>query len=420
MALMLARSSTVDWLFLAGRGLLLALPVLLVVGRSPADIAVSLIALLFLGHSVVMRDWGWVRTPWVALGLGVWAYLIGVSLLAPEPEAALSRALPFGRFVLFAAALQHWLLGERGTQRALLAVLAAVVAFVALDTLLQFATGTDLLGRGYEAKRLTGPFTEPVPGTFLAHTAFPLLGLALGWAAAARALSRLMLAIGLAVALAIIVALSGERMALLTFGLGLAVLALLLPGLRLVLIGAGLVAVLMVASAAIVYPSVATRLINHTVHDVEDFWNRRYGEMFARAAETWTREPVLGIGLKHFRTACENEHFEPLGPVEDRCYTHPHQIYLEWLVETGAVGFAGFLALVVLWGRALVGGLRRSGPDYALIAGACTAVFLFLWPLRSSMSFFSNWHAILFWLMLGLALALCAPRTPEGRLRTPS
>jgi hypothetical protein len=27
------------------------------------------------------------------------------------------------------------------------------------------------------------------------------------------------------------------------------------------------------------------------------------------------------------------------------------------------------------------------------------------------MSFFSNWNAILFWLMLGLALALCAPRT---------
>ena len=37
------------------------------------------------------------------------------------------------------------------------------------------------------------------------------------------------------------------------------------------------------------------------------------------------------------------------------------------------------------------------------------ALLVFLWPLRSSMSFFSNWNAILFWLMLGLALALCAP-----------
>jgi hypothetical protein len=26
------------------------------------------------------------------------------------------------------------------------------------------------------------------------------------------------------------------------------------------------------------------------------------------------------------------------------------------------------------------------------------------------MSFFSNWNATLFWLMLGIALALCAPR----------
>jgi hypothetical protein len=30
------------------------------------------------------------------------------------------------------------------------------------------------------------------------------------------------------------------------------------------------------------------------------------------------------------------------------------------------------------------------------------------------MSFFSNWNAILFWLMLGLSLALCAPRGAAG------
>ena len=81
------------------------------------------------------------------MGLAIWLYLIVASAFAEDLGAAYSRALPFGRFVLFGAALQHWLLVERGTRRMLLIVLGAVIAFVALDTLLQFATGQDVFGR---------------------------------------------------------------------------------------------------------------------------------------------------------------------------------------------------------------------------------------------------------------------------------
>ena len=69
-----------------------------------------------------------------------------MSAFADDVGAAYSRALPFGRFVLFGAALQHWLLAERATRQTLLLVLGAVIAFVVLDTLLQFATGRDILG----------------------------------------------------------------------------------------------------------------------------------------------------------------------------------------------------------------------------------------------------------------------------------
>ena len=80
---------------------------------------------------------------------------------------------------------------------------------------------------------------------------------------------------------------------------------------------------------------------------------------------------MIGIGLRNFRHRCANQHFKPLGPVEDRCYTHPHQIYLEWLVETGAIGFLGFLALIALWGRDLIRGLRTvDARDYPIAVGA--------------------------------------------------
>ena len=166
-------SSGADWLEALGRLLLCALPVLFLIGRAPADIALSLIGLLLLLRSLRHQDWAWLRTPWVAVGLALWLYLIGASAFANDVGAAYSRALPFGRFVLFGAALQHWLLPRRATRQTLLVVLGAVIAFVALDSLLQFATGEDIFGYTYEARRLTGPFGDKVPGTFLAKTSFP-------------------------------------------------------------------------------------------------------------------------------------------------------------------------------------------------------------------------------------------------------
>ena len=134
---------------------------------------------------------------------------------------------------------------------------------------------------------------------------------------------------------------------------------LLLRELRLPLLLAGGVALVLVAGTVAQSPDLTKRLIGHTAYDLDDFWAKRYGELFRRSVTIWQTEPVTGVGLKNFRRICVNDHYKPWGPVEDRCYTHPHHIYLEWLVESGAVGFAGFLALLVLWGRDLVSGLRR-------------------------------------------------------------
>jgi O-antigen ligase len=409
------RQAGVSWPARLGRGLVIALPVLFLIGRAPADIAVSLIAVLLLVRSALARDWAWLRTPWVIAGLAIWLYLVLVSGLAADAAGAYSRAMPFGRFVLFGAALQHWLLVERGTRRAMLIALAAVISVVVLDSLFQYVHGQDILGRDFQDNRLTGPFAATVPGSFLSKTWLPVLGLALALAAPWSARWRNALVFGLILLLALTITLTGERIALATLGLGLVPFFLLLRELRLPLLLAGLAALGLIAGSIALSPDLRTRLIRHTAYDMNDFWDKRYGEPFRRSVRIWHDQPVFGIGLRNFRHRCANPNFKPIGPVEDRCYTHPHQIYLEWLVETGAVGFLGFLAMIGLWSRDLISGLitveRR---DYPIAVGALAALLVFLWPLRSSMSFFSNWNAILFWLMLGLSLALCAPRGAAG------
>jgi O-antigen ligase len=417
MTLATAIGTSPGWPDRVAKTLLVALPLLFLIGRAPADAALTLIGMLFLVRSALDRDWRWVGTPWVGVALALWLYLALVSGFAADPGAAYSRALPFGRFVVFAAALQYWLLIEGATRRLLLWVLALVLAFVVLDSLLQFATGRDVLGHGYEAMRLTGPFSGPVPGTFIARTCFPVLGLLLAAAIAWPRVRRALLAIALIVLLGITIALTGERMALLTFGLGVLVFLILVKEMRGPLLLAGLVGTLLMAGAVATSPDLRVRLIGHTTYDMTNFWERRYGELILRNVRIWWREPFIGIGLKNFRTECVNDTFEAVGPPSDRCYTHPHSVWLEWLVEAGAIGFVGFLILVGLWTHAVARGLRAIEPaDYLIAVGALASLVVFLWPLRLSMSFFSNWNAILFWLVLGLALALCAPRGRPTRV----
>ncbi|MCZ6481824.1 MAG: O-antigen ligase family protein, partial [Alphaproteobacteria bacterium] len=58
------------------RVLVLAIPALLVIGKAPPDIVASLVALLFLIRSALLRDFSWARTPWIKAALAVWIYLI--------------------------------------------------------------------------------------------------------------------------------------------------------------------------------------------------------------------------------------------------------------------------------------------------------------------------------------------------------
>lgn len=398
-----------DWLGGAARLLLFALPVLFVIGRSAADIALILIGLLFLLESLRTQGWGWLRTPWVTLALGLWLYLILISPLSNDPGAALDRALPFVRFIVFAAALQHWLLIDPAVQRRFLQVLGAVVAFVVLDSLFQFATGFDVFGHPYADLRLTGPFGDNVPGTFLAKTSLPVLGMVLAWGLARGTGGARWLVALLAGVLAVTIALTGERMALLTFCLGLAFAALFTSGMRTFLLAGGLVAVLAIGGGLTLNGDLRARLVDATVADLDGFWGGRYGHIFVRSFRLWQAEPVFGVGLKQFRDRCENPDFRFHGPIEKRCFSHPHNIWLEWLVEAGGIAFLAFLGLIGLWIRELATPFTRwAAPPLA--ASASAAVLVFLWPLQSTMSFFTNWNAILFWLTLGLALAACRPR----------
>ena len=404
---------------LVARVLVCAMPALFVIGKAPPDIALSTAAVLFLAHSAIESDWSWLRTPWIAVGSCVWLYLIATSFAADDARGALGRAAPWIRFVVFAAALQFWVLADDVWRTRLLICTGIVLAFVVVDTILQFYSSKDIFGFSkYSDNRLTGPMRElpPKVGVFVLRLMFPVVLALVVWAASER--RNLLANVSAVVAVCAgvtAVLISGERMPFILALFGLAIAAFLIPTKR-ILIAAVLVAGLSVTGIFAASETVFSRSFQSTVATIEGFSRSHYGQIWLSSVKVAEANPFIGVGLKNFRTACPDQAYGQTDDVGARCDMHPHNMYLEWLSESGVIGLAGFLCLIGLWTHHFVTRARVWRNEAAAV-GLVVAVITFLWPVASTMGFFTNWHAALFWLVLGWALAATSGKPPA---RTPA
>lgn len=116
--------------------------------------------------------------------------------------------------------------------------------------------------------------------------------------------------------------------------------------------------------------------------------------------------PMNGVGVRGFRYAYPeyaqaNDHFvvssEACGVGQGAC--HPHQLVLEVLTETGALGLLLWLGAVALAWRAW----RRVGAAARARAFPATlALGVMIFPLNTHLAFYSAWWGLLFAWLLGL------------------
>ena len=401
------------------RGLVVLLPVFLVHLRVGAEIGFDVVAVLFLIRSAMDRQWLWLRRDWVMAGLLWWGWTAACTVYAALAEPAggwshVVQAVLVVRFLVFAAALEWWVLRDGRVRRWLLASFGAVALYVAGQSLLQFVTGRNLFGnpRWVEGE-LTGPFNGPKAAPTFIRVLFPAMLPAVSQVGASAKLWRRAAAGGVLVAGMAVVVLIGQRMPLLLAGLGLLATGLLMPKAR------GLVAVAVVAAgaligaSAVVSPPTFYRLVTKFTRQIEDFPDSPYGQITARALAMAGQHPWAGLGFNGFQANCEDPRYQhgwrwPADPGDtgggaEMCVTHPHSFYLQALTDAGVPGLLGFGVLVVLWLRRLSAGLWRA-PD-PLRVGLFVAALIQLWPVSTTSPLVSLPMGGWFFLALGFGLA---------------
>jgi O-antigen ligase len=134
-------------------------------------------------------------------------------------------------------------------------------------------------------------------------------------------------------------------------------------------------------------------------YNLTEFIKRsHYGAHYDTAIKIFYRYPIFGAGLKNFRNESSKDIYMSGDTSIDikRWSTHPHQIHLEFLSETGIIGYISFLIFLLLSIYWSIRNYIESKNIYLL--SSILFVTISIIPLLPSGSFFTTFGASIFWI----------------------
>ena len=130
----------------------------------------------------------------------------------------------------------------------------------------------------------------------------------------------------------------------------------------------------------------------------------QYGAQYNVAIEIFKDNPVFGVGIKNYRIANLDSKYNNLKHKENRLRwgTHPHQIHLEILSETGLFGFICFFIFIALSIFFSIKSYLTNKNFYQL--SGILFILASMLPLLPSGSFLSTYTSSIFWLNYALMI----------------
>jgi O-antigen ligase len=131
----------------------------------------------------------------------------------------------------------------------------------------------------------------------------------------------------------------------------------------------------------------------------------QHNELYKTAIKITKDNLIFGVGVKNFRNKCNQEKYKISNY---SCGTHPHNSYIQLLVELGIVGlifgfyiFSIFLIFIFKHFQHLFKG-KYHFDDFQVCL--ISAILISLWPFAPSGNFFNNWLNIIYYFPVGILL----------------
>ena len=376
-------------------------PFILLIERTPADIWVTLLALTFVVRSIVKREGDWLKHFWVRAGFAFWFWCIFAGAVSDFPAYSVGEAVAWFRFPMFAMATAFWLAKDT---RLLYAMLVSTgIGLVVMCGILM----AEILIVGQQWGRLSWPYGDLVPGNYVAKVGLPAFMIMVALAVSVKGRVAALLGVIALFTMAISV-MTGERINFLIRACGGMLAGLVWKpnwGRYLALVAFEVLAVVVIFSAL---PGTASRytdqFIQGATNPQESAWLKTINGGWQVAQDNL----MFGIGTANYRLVSYEGILDKYENV--RPDVHPHNYYVQMLLETGLIGFV--LGIVFLWSiiwTCFRASLRNR--DNVFVATAWVIPFSIFWPIATSADFFGQWNNIFIW--SAVALSVCAVKVSK-------
>ena len=416
------------------------LPITLITGPAIPDISITLIALMFVAHSILTWNVSWIKKSWIKTGIFFWISILFVSFFAYNKQTSLIESFIFIRYILFSIALYSWILIDSKKLKNLLIIIFFSLIFITVDSYIQFLRYDPILGFGKDIfgflpthyGRLTGPFNDQVVGAHLSKFFFISVFLLIHFYKKNKFTKYIFLLYFTAVGL--IIYFSGEKMAFATFGLAILMVFILFKKER----------VLFLISSISLFACIFLITKNHISYndykivksdpyhlglilkkefdcsnsdkkcskDIEvqprfidviyNFKSSVYYQIYYSAYKMWIDNKLTGIGIGNYELICNNyAKYQTKKTNYGNCSAHPHNNYIQWLTESGLIGFCFFIIFIGALFKSTLKNIYSDSNKISIIT--LTIIF---WPIMSTGSFLKNWNGIETFFIIGIAMVL--------------
>jgi O-antigen ligase len=401
--------------------LLCTIPFTLIWSRFLADLSVVLICIIFLIKKSVKSNL-FFKSFFFKFFFVFWILISLRSLFSEDIYFSLKSSLPFIRFAIFALAIQYLVQDNPKRVFILLTILLPLLCTVAADGLFQFYNGKNILGYPLPLLegRLSGFFKdELIIGSYIARFVPILIGLYYY----SKYLKYINLNLDyyffiIVFYLFFLVISSGERVSIAYFVISLFLLIIICDTKPINKIIFVLATFVLFTFSIISSEKIKQRLIIDTLQSInfknQDSYNQKKLYIYSiqhqshiiSAYKIFKENVLFGSGVKMFRKICDKRYNI------DRfsCTTHPHNLIMQFLSETGIIGFLFYIlsllyTLLKLFKLFKLKILNTIDDFHRTQFFFLIALLISLFPVLPSGSFFNNWIAIISFFPVGLYLA---------------